>query len=287
MAIIVGGCTALGQAFSGLPKCDVRPDLITRLFLAPKGTLFPIDPVEFNEKLQEYISTGLIVPIDKVVDAPAEGGGVTYTQIGSYGASTGTVDTTTIPFLVDGGICYYRTLKALSGDWDVFSVDRKNFVFGYAKTVGSQEYFCGYEATLTVTDRTPTGGTPYAITAGIAYGVNFDIQRANIHAIKVENIPDGIVGVEVVNFSAGKIKVQGICDGYDYTSQFADSIAPTLFVTQGGTTITSAIYNEADNTITIEPTTSPIKVASAGVLVEQDIFGIGGVDKFITLTQST
>ena len=280
----VQGSCGTKQGYAKKEKCDVIEALPAMLLLAQIGETFPADAGAFKDALQGYINEGKIIPVSGLAGAEAEGGDAATAQVGSYGPNRVTgINAYVRTFAVDGGDCLFKALKDLQGQWGVFVLDKNMYLRGYVKENNGAEVFCGHDADVFVTETEATGGTVYSISVRVAYGVDYDNQRKNRHTIKLDTMPDGLVGVVLQKVSDGKVKVVSACGGTDYTTLFKETVAPAMFIDNTGKAVTTATYNEDDDTVTLSPTTAPVRVAGADVLSENEVFGIGGIDKFVNV----
>ena len=281
---VAGDCQTK-KGFTGKDDCDVIESVAIMALLAPKGTAFPADAKTFNEKIQEYINEGKLLPIAGVSDVATEGGDPNVAQVGSYGPSVVTnLNSFVRTLTVYGGDCKFKALKELDGQWDVFLLDRTLHLRGYAKQHNGEVAFFGHDADIFVSETGANAGTAYSISIRVGYGVNYDNQRKNRHTIMLDIQPEGITGVIVQKVSTGEIKVVSKCGGTDYTEMFANTTETSLFVTEDGSEITSITYNSESNTITVVPTEKAIKVADATALFAEDILGIGGINEFTVIS---
>ncbi|NDV46253.1 hypothetical protein D0T49_04260 [Paludibacter sp. 221] len=280
---VIGNCLSK-TGHTKQERCDVIEEIPVAMLLAPSGTPFPLDQDEFNDNLASYINEGKLIPVLKLADAAAEGGDANVAQVGSYGSSRVTnINGFVQTFTVEAGDCMFKNLKDLEGNWDVFLVDRHMKLRGYAKEANGTAGFYGHDADIFVTETRANAGTAYSILVRVGYGVNYDHQRKNRHVISVETIPEGLAGVVVEKVSTGVIKVVSQCGGTDYTSLFASAVSPEMFINKAGEAVTTATYDEDTGTITIVPTTSPIRVAGLKTLIDGNVFGIDGVKYFTSI----
>lgn len=278
----VQGSCGTKQGFGKKLKCDVREDLTVMLLLAESGTVLPTNKDTLAESLQTLINKGKIIPIEEVSGTEDEGGDVSTAQVGNYGPNIVVGENAYVrTFTINGGVCLFKSAKPLDGEWDVFTIDRNMMMWGYNKMNNGVEVFSGFPADIYVNEIRPIGGTPYSVTVRCAYSVNYSMQKGDKNGVKLDALPEGLVGVTLQKVAEGKVKVVSACDGADYTPLFADTVDPGMFIDETGKAVTTATYNEEDGTITLSPTTSPVKVAGADVLSEHDVFGIGGIDKYV------
>lgn len=280
----VQGSCGTKQGYGKKLKCDVREDLTVMLLLAEPGTVLPADKDEMVTSLQSLINSGKIIPVEGVSGTEDEGGDVSTAQVGNYGPNIVNGENAYVrTFTINGGVCAFKSLKPLDGEWDVFTIDRMMMLWGYNALNNGVEVFRGFPADIYVNEVRPIGGTPYSVTVRCAYSVNYSLQKPDKNGVKLDALPEGLAGVVLQKVAEGKVKVVSACEGSDYTTLFKEAVAPAMFIDNTGKAVSTATYNDEDDTITLSPTTAPVRVAGADVLSENDVFGIGGIDKFVNV----
>jgi hypothetical protein len=260
--------------------------------LAISGKKAAYNPETFKADLQNYVNLPYKDPqkihiIKNVSLTATNGGDITTSDVG-YGVTvpSGYNAINQTFRIVGAGDCLAKQIaKFNTKEANIFLIDDQGIIFGdvYQKADGTLS-FTGYESFLMMSETIADGTNVYILNLNVYYGVNYNKERKNRHAIVLDAIPDGLIGVMLKKgATTATASVVDICSGDDYTSLFGNDWDARMFVNSAGTAPTTVTYNSATGLLTFVPTGS-YKVQSANILSTSNILGLEGANKFVALS---
>jgi len=278
------------SAYTGKESCLKKETKTVGLLVTKLNAKYPMDAQAFNEGIEnEYINgTGLLrlTPINDVRITSNDGGDVATEDVGYGETAPVGFNGFSQTYRVDGGVCLMKQLRRLSNsEVRVIRIDDQNGAFGTIVTDRQGDHFAGYKAILMVGENHADGSTGYFITLYVYYSSNYDKERERAHMVMLDSVPTGLLGVVLQKGTAtGTARVVSSCSGEDYTANYGGEWTPAMFVNEAGTNPTTVTFSEGTGLLTIAPTTSPWKLASASVLSGGNILGLEGVDTYVDLS---
>jgi len=273
------------RPLTGRGKCDKPEGLTDALILTDPNALYPLNSEEFLAGIDGWVADNGIMrmlPITGVQNDTVAGGEISTSQVGWGPTLPVGISAASSLFQIEGGLCLYKELAQANGDnYRVFRVDNQGMIYGTVVTRGGVDYFAGFDARIwAITTKASDLTTAGAINLGVYYTSNYENELKNLNAIKLDTIPEGLVGVFLhAGTTSGTAKVVSSCGGDDYTSNFAEQWTTTDFVDNAGASPTNVVYDSTNQILTITPAGS-YRVANASVLAASDIYGIEGINQF-------
>jgi hypothetical protein len=255
-----------------------------------KNTSFSIDDATFNTEVKAgVIAAGInrVTPLmGGITDYQINGGDVKTSQEG-FGPETpiGT-NAKRVDYIIDkGGLCLLRQLKKLNGrQVRILPVDKKRVAYGTVATIGGDEKFRGFLATIWAARRDNNGSQSGAIIFSVFYDANYDEEENNLAAIALDEVLEGITGVMLKKTASGKAKFVIACSGDDLTSTFGATLGTaSLYKDATGEEPTSVTYATATEDLTFAPV-GAYTIADAATLDAAGIEGYEGEEEYTDLT---
>lgn len=286
MAGTIPGICLDTNLHTGVERCTKKEGKTLNVLITDLVAKYTPVAEEFNTLLPTLVySTGnnRVYPVGSIVENALNGGEITTADIGFSGTTPVGLGSYNEVYRIDGSDCLYKELAKLNKRrMRIFRVDDDNYVYGTIKMINGQEYFVGFDAYL-YTYRVKDNGTDtYALYMAVYYSANYENELQNMHAIPVDEIPEGLVGVILSNVADG-VQVVAACSGVDYTTLFAEEWTTTLFQNNSGASPTTVTYNADTGLLTIAPAAS-YRIKDAALLAPAGINGISGVDKYVPVT---
>jgi hypothetical protein len=253
--------------------------------ISGKNALYPADDTAFVAGLPGYVvnpGTNRIYPVTGVAENTISGGDVATAEVGFSGARPTGENATSEVYRLLGNDCLAKELKKLNKrQVRVFRVDDENYVYGTIVKQGSTEQFAGFNATVFTYDLKQTGSDPGGIYIAVYYSSDYENEKKALNAVHVDEIPDGLVGVELQSKTTG-YKVVSTCSGEDYTELYGNDWNTTMFATSTGTAPTTVTFAAATGLLSLAPA-GAYRVKDAAALSAGDVHGLEGIEKYVTL----
>jgi hypothetical protein len=270
---------------SGCVMFEGRP---MGLIFTKEGTSFNLNKDTFETELKAAVSSTpaeRIVPLMYGIANFSFSGGDLQTAQEGWGGSqfTGFNELREDYTITEGGYCLYRQLYKLNGlRMRVFKVDNSLMAFGTVKSIDGVDKFLGYKVTIGVSRRVSTNDAPGAILLSLLYSTNFQNEDVNANAIQLQEIIDGLSGIQLQKGNAaGKAKVVTTCSGVDLTETFGNALAVAgLYKNEAGVSPTNVAY--ANGALTFTPAGS-YRIGDAAALKAAGIEGYEGEEDYIDL----
>ncbi|SHF49928.1 hypothetical protein [Dysgonomonas macrotermitis] len=283
-------CIEEPQVFSGIEKCSKKEEYTVGMFVTDDKARFPADKALFLAELEANINSGKLTPLKSFIENTMSGGDVATNEIGFAGPVPSGYNALneTYRFEPGSGDCLYKSLMPLNQQKKrVIRIDKDGYVYGTLIQEGDTASFAGFSSYIVISRTKATSNTDvYNLSLIVYYGVNYKtIEEPNLHAFELGEIPDGIVGVSLEKgTTSGTARVVSSCGGTDYTLEYGAEFADeSLFADKTGAAPTSVAFNSTTGLLTFTPV-GEYRILDATSLAAKDIIGLGGVNKYTSLT---
>jgi hypothetical protein len=284
LGAVIADC-ATTQLLTGVESCTKAEGKTIGLILTDVNAVYSTDQTAFIAALKGYVDDTTIqriYPINNVLSKTVSGGDVKTSDMGYSGAMPIGLNPTVETYAIDGGDCLYKQLTALNGrTMRVFRVDDANFIYGTTFMRDDTAVFAGYKVKLQVSRTVSDGTNAYVVNLSVYYLAGYDVETKNMTAFGIDEIPQGLVGVELVKHTNGA-SVVSTCSSNDYTADYGDDWDTTMFVDATGANPNTVSYNATTGLLAIKNAGS-YKVAKANVLKAGGVYGLEGVDKYVAV----
>jgi hypothetical protein len=279
---VLADCT-VRQLLTGYENCTRAEGKTIALILTDPSAGYSTDAAAFNTALAGYVYDTTILkmyPIGSITGNTLSGGDVKTADVGFSGAKPVGINVVNEVYTIDGGDCLYKQLTALNGrTMRAFRVDDGNYIYGTFLERNGETVSAGFKVTVYVTSSKSDGSAAYTLNVTLYYSAAYEVERINMFAFHINEIPSGLVGVELVKHASGGCSVVSVCSRNDYTPDYAGDWDTNMFVNTSGGKPTAVTYSAATQKLTITPAAS-YKVERGSVLKAGDIFGLEGIDKY-------
>jgi hypothetical protein len=291
LGTIAGNCDEKVSR-TGRDNCPKQEGKTMGLLISKLSAVYPAEPDTFNENMQNYIvsnGTDKIWPVMNIVENAVTGGDPATSDVGFGGPTPIGINAFSVDYTLEGGDCLYKELMNLDKmQVRVQRIDDSGFIFGteIIQKTGSTPTIVrrGFDAKLKVYRLAANGSDPYKLHLVVYYSANYEKELANMYAFALDEMPAGLVGVQLKAGTATGIGyVISACSGSDYTSEFGELWAVDMFVDEDGANPTALTYDEEDNTLTFVPSGS-YRIRNAFALNEGGIYGLDGVNTFAVIS---
>lgn len=286
MAGIIPGICADTNLNTGIERCAKKEGKTISVFITDYMSKYTPEADEFNTLLPTLVTTNSvnrIYPVGSIQENTLNGGDIATSDIGFSGTLPVGLNSYNEVYRIDGSDCLYKELLKLNKQrMRIFRVDDENYVYGTIKTVNGEEFFTGFDVTIYVYRTRDNGTDPYGLYMTVYYSANYENELKNMHAIKIDEIPEGLVGVTLKTVEGG-VQVVAACSNVDYTATFGEDWTTAMFQNNSGASPTTVTYNTGTGLLTIAPAGS-YRVKDASVLAPAGIYGLSGVDNYVQVT---
>jgi len=287
---IRGICESGQKIHTKVGECSMFEDTPHGFIIHNKNTAFSLDETPFNTEMTDGITAAGIKRITPlmggVTDYQLTGGDVRTSQEGFGPEIPIGINAKRVDYIIDkGGLCLLKQLKKLNGrQIRIFPIDKNRVVYGTVATIGGEDKFRGFLATVYAVKRDNTGSQVGAIIFSVFYDADYENEENNMAAIALAEELEGLTGVVLKKTTPGKAKFIISCSGDDLTSTYGATLgAPALYKDESGANPTSVTYATATEDLTFVPV-GKYRIADADELKAVGVEGYEGEEEFADLT---
>lgn len=271
---------------TGTESCTRSEGKTVGLILTDVNAVYSTDAAEFNAALAANVSDTTLsrmYPVNNILNNAPSGGDVKTADVGFSGARPVGMNAFSEAYTVEGGDCLYKSLSALNGrTMRLFRVDDAGYIYGTTLLRDGAPVFAGFKVSVQVTRSKSDGSSAYTLLLSAYYSAAYETELVNMTAFAIDEMPSGLVGVELVKPGAAGVRVVSVCSRIDYTADYAGDWDTTMFVNATGGNPSAVTFSAATQLLTITPAAS-YRVAKANVLRAGGIYGLEGTDKLVAV----
>lgn len=271
---------------TGTESCTRSEGKTVSLILTDVNAVYSTDAAEFNAALAANVSDTTLsrmYPINNILNNAPTGGDVKTADVGFSGARPVGINAFSEAYTVEGGDCLYKSLSALNGRiMRLFRVDDAGYIYGTTLARDGATVFAGFKVSVQVTRSKSDGSSAYTLLLSAYYSAAYETELVNMSAFAIDEMPSGLVGVELVKPGAAGVRVVSVCSRTDYTADYSGDWDTTMFINANGGNPSAVTYSAATQLLTITPSAS-YKVAKANVLRAGGVYGLEGIDKLVAV----